>query len=149
MRPDNGETEKNQVRLHLVLNFFIFFLRHERHGSRRGKRGDGVLVNHLLFAVAVDHDGEVVKSPDYPAKLETVYEIDGNRHRFFADLVEKCILNVDGLFQNPYLLCIYILSYCTLFSRQMKLSCNQLLNFFHVFLVGHIEPMDFRQSSKP
>jgi hypothetical protein len=109
-----------------------------------------MLVNHLLFTFAVNHYGKIIKAANHPAKLKSVYQIDGDGNRFFANLVEKCILNVDGLFQNPYLLCNFnILHYCTLFSSQMALSCNQALNFCKTFPIRHIEPVHLPITAKP
>jgi hypothetical protein len=59
-----------------------------------------MLVYHLLFAVAVDYDRKVVKSTHDAAQLETIDQVNRHWHGFFADLVQKGVLDVDRLLQN-------------------------------------------------
>ncbi len=66
-----------------------------------------MFVNHLLFAVAVDHDRKIVEAANHTAQLKAVYQVDSDRHRILPDLVQKRVLDVDRLLQNVYLLCTY------------------------------------------
>jgi hypothetical protein len=76
-------------------------LLHEGDVALWHKRADRMLVYHLLAALAVDNDGEVVKGTDDAADLKPVGQINSDRNAVFAKLIEKRILDVNGLVHWP------------------------------------------------
>lgn len=67
---------------------------HKRNVALRGKRRDGMLVNHLLTAFRVDDDRKVVKSFNNAANLKAIGQIDRYRDAVLAQLIEKRVLYV-------------------------------------------------------
>jgi hypothetical protein len=70
--------KKFQPDLILVLRFL-----HERYIPQRLERRDRVLVHHLLAAIAVNDDREVVKRFNRPSDLEAVRQKYGDRDALF------------------------------------------------------------------
>lgn len=69
-----------------------------------------MFVHHLLLAVAVDDNRIIIEAPDDTPQLETVDQINGDGDRLLADLVQKSVLDINCLFQWPYLLCTFTFS---------------------------------------
>ncbi|MMZ70012.1 hypothetical protein D1872_329610 [compost metagenome] len=69
------------------LSFAVVILLHQRYAALRRERGDGVLIDHLLASVAIDHDCEIVKSLDRSANLEPVRQIYRCWNIFLPQLV--------------------------------------------------------------
>jgi hypothetical protein len=76
------------------------FLLHQRNRTLRGKGGDSMLIHHLLAAFAVNNDGKIIKCFNVPANLKSIGQIDGYSDAFFAQLIQECVLNVDGFVHN-------------------------------------------------
>lgn len=70
---------------------------HQGHITLRHERGDSMLVHHLLTAVAVNHDGKIVKSFDRSTDLKAVCKVYRGRNVLFAQLVQERVLDVNGL----------------------------------------------------
>ncbi len=67
------------------------FGRREVDGAPRNDGGDGVLVDHLGDRVAQQHD-ILVERFDLPLQLDTVDQVDGNRHVLAAQCVQEGVL---------------------------------------------------------
>src|SRR5690606_21579226 len=96
-----------------------------------GRKGaDGVLVYHLLAAVAVDDDGEIVECAHHAPDLESVRQIYGNGYAVLAQLVEERVLDVDGFVHGPDTPIAKELGCCSiLFAVWHKLSCYYITSF--------------------
>ncbi|MNP75347.1 hypothetical protein D3C76_1723960 [compost metagenome] len=56
-----------------------------------------MLVHHLLASVAIDNDDVIVKRFDRPSDLKTIRQKDGDGNALLAQLIKKCILDINGL----------------------------------------------------
>lgn len=97
-----------------------------------------MLVNHLLLAFAVHDNGEVIKRFDDPPDLKAVRQVNGNGDVFFAKLVQKIVLNVDGFVHGlvtPFKVekadmvnVNYLFALSSIFPLKPKLSCYYSMN---------------------
>ena len=67
-------------------------------GAHGDNGGNGVLVNHLLFAVAVEHDDKAVVTADHAVHLEAVHQKNGDQGTGAAGFGQKGVLKIAGCF---------------------------------------------------
>ena len=65
-------------------------------GPHRADGGNGVLVDHELLTLALEHHREVVEGPDNALELDAVHEVHRDRDVLLADLVEHSVLEIGG-----------------------------------------------------
>jgi hypothetical protein len=73
------------------LGHFAVFARRQTHVARGHNRGNGVFVNHLADAVS-EQDDELIEGIDLALEFDAVHEVDRDGHTFFAQGIEKWIL---------------------------------------------------------
>lgn len=56
-----------------------------------------MLVYQLLFSFRINNDSKIIKRSNKSAKLETIHQINGDRHVLLPQMIQKRILNVDGI----------------------------------------------------
>jgi len=76
------------------------FIKNDIDSFHGGNGGYGMLVYQLLFTLAVENDGEVVKALYQSPKLETICQVNGNGNMLFPDLIQENILQINITFHN-------------------------------------------------
>ena len=74
----------------------------EGDGPLRDDSGDGVLVDHLLLAIAGEDHGEGVKAGDIAPHLKPVHQKDGDGAAVPADLGEEDLLKIVGFLPGEH-----------------------------------------------
>lgn len=59
-----------------------------------------MLIYHLLLSVGFEYNREVVERLHHATDLKPVYQVYSNRHFVFSNLIQKRILDVNGLFTH-------------------------------------------------
>ncbi len=67
------------------------FCSSEVHGAPRNDGGDGMLVHHLRHCTPEQHH-VLVKRLDLPLQLDTVHEVNRNRHMFTTQSIQERVL---------------------------------------------------------
>jgi hypothetical protein len=77
-----------------LLFLFGLFRLHDRNIGYRGNGGNRMLIYQLLFPVILNDYRKVVKTPDHPPDLESVYQIDHHRKILFPHMIQETVLQV-------------------------------------------------------